>query len=551
MNVAQYLVRTLRERGVGTVFVLCGNGLNAFLDACQEQSLRVVDVRNEQAASYMADLTGRMTGRLGVCAVSAGPGHTNALTGLANAMWDGGPMLLVSGASSLKTCGLDHFQELDQVAMAAPICKYAASLDDAATAPQVIEAALAAAINSRPGPVHLTLPADVAQQTAGQRPLEADVSLLDVTPAFAGRGDPTALAAAVEMLTTAERPIVLAGSGAFYARAGHALIRLAALLDVPIFTHIWDRGSIGHPIPQYVGVTNDALNGAMALWPQADLIVTIGARVDYRVGFGRPPHVAPDVRWLRMDADPAELDRVVRADVGIAADPRQVLQQIADGLEVVGAPRKSTWMAEVRAGRDQLLYHWHGLGRGDVMPMPGIRICRELQPFLDRDVTFLIDGGNIGRWAHMVLFDRHPAHWLTCGASGVVGWGIPGAVAARLARPDHPVLLVSGDGAAGFTISEIETALRFKTPYVAVVAHDAAWGIVADGQAESWRVACELGEIRFDRVAQALGARGVYIEHPTQLAPAIDEGLRLDTVTVIHVPTQQAGTGCWEERFGG
>jgi len=197
-----------------------------------------------------------------------------------------------------------------------------------------------------------------------------------------------------------------------------------------------------------------------------------------------------------------------------------------------------------------MLARWEALGRYDVMPMPGIRICRELKPFLDREVTFLIDGGNIGRWAHMVLFDRHPAHWLTCGASGVIGWGLPGAIVARRNRPDHPVLLLSGDGSAGFTVSEIETALRFNAPYVAVIAHDAAWGIVADGQPDDRRVASQLGAIRFDKVAQAFGARGVYIEHPTQLAPAIAKGLQADTGTVIHVPTQMAGTSCWEARFG-
>jgi acetolactate synthase-1/2/3 large subunit len=131
-----------------------------------------------------------------------------------------------------------------------------------------------------------------------------------------------------------------------------------------------------------------------------------------------------------------------------------------------------------------------------------------------------------------------------------VGWGLPGAAAAKLARPEHPLLLLSGDGAAGFTITEIETALRFGTPYVAVVAHDGAWGIVADGQDESRRVACEFGEIRFDRVAQALGAEGVYIEDPRDLGPSIALGLQRDTVTVIHVPTQLAGIGCWEDRFG-
>jgi acetolactate synthase-1/2/3 large subunit len=150
----------------------------------------------------------------------------------------------------------------------------------------------------------------------------------------------------------------------------------------------------------------------------------------------------------------------------------------------------------------------------------------------------------------MLLFDRHPAHWFTCGASGIIGWGLPGAIAIKLAKPDKPVLLLSGDGSAGFTVTEIETALRFNTPYVAVVAHDSAWGIVADGQRNDRRVASEFGVIRFDKVAEALGARGVFIENPNDLYPAIERGLKEETVTFIHVPTQLAGVSAWEKRFG-
>jgi acetolactate synthase-1/2/3 large subunit len=178
-----------------------------------------------------------------------------------------------------------------------------------------------------------------------------------------------------------------------------------------------------------------------------------------------------------------------------------------------------------------------------------LRLCREIRPFLQREITFCLDGGNIGRWAHMLLWDRHPSHWFTCGISGVVGWGIPGAVALKMARPEHPLLLLSGDGSAGFTLGDIETALRFRTPYVAVVAHDGAWGIEADGRPEERRQGTTLGELRFDRVAQAMGARGVFIEHPAQIAPAIEEGLAADTVTFIHVPTQMAGMSYYEKHF--
>lgn len=567
MNGALWTARTLRESGVRIVFVLCGNGLDPFLDACLEVGIEVIDTRNEQAASYMADTWGRMTGQIGVAAVSAGPGHTNALTGLANAFWDGGPMLLISGCSPLRTKGLDHFQELDQAALAAPITKYARLVRHVDALPHELNTALSLALTERPGPVHLTIPVDVfsaeMEEGAGTRPRPYQALSAEMEEGAAPRpvpaparvasarlGEEALVRRAMDLLAQARKPVMVVGSGAFYAHAWEPLAEWAALTDIPILSHIWDRGCVEQAIPQYVGVTNGELNGAVSMVAQADLLLTVGARIDYRLGHGRPPDVSPQARVIRIDADPLEVNRVVIPDVGIVGSPAQVLRQMVE-LARAGYRPHAGWLAEVRAARDHLLDHWAGLCGEDTCPVPGLRICREIAPFLKQDVTFLLDGGNIGRWAHMALFDRHPAHWFTCGASGVVGWGLPGAVAAKRARPDHPLLLLSGDGAAGFTMAEIETAQRFGTPYVAVIAHDSAWGIVADGQAAGRRVASELGAIRFDLVAQALGARGILIDDPRQLGPCIEQALRADTVVVIQVPTQQAGIGCWEARFGG
>ena len=549
MNGAQWVARTLRNRGVEYVFVLCGNGLDPFLDACIDFDLRVVDVRNEQAASYMADTWGRMTRRLGVAAVSSGPGHTNALTGLANSFWDGGPMLLISGCSPQSTRGMDNFQDLDQVAMAAPVCKYASMVRHVETLQHELDTALSVTVTGRPGPVHLTIPVDVFNAEIDESTLlRQDLPPAQVVQRSPGDGD--LVRDAVAMLASAQRPFMLVGSGAFYAQAWDALAEFARLTDVPIVSHIWDRCCIEQAIPQYVGVTNGELNRAMCMLSQADVVLSVGARIDYRVSHGRPPGFARDARVARVDIEPSEIGRTIVPDIGVVGSPRSVLEQMAEEARRLGPWANAEWLAEVRAQRDSLIQKWEKLGREDVCPLPSIRICREIKPFLDRDITFLLDGGNIGRWAHMTLFDRHPTHWFTCGASGVVGWGLPGAVAAKLARPDHPLLLLSGDGAAGFTIAEIETALRFGTPYVAVIAHDGAWGIVADGQEECRRVACEFGEIRFDRVAQALGAEGILIQDPKQLGPSIEWGLQADTVVVVHVPTQLAGIGHWEERFG-
>ena len=545
MNCAQWFVSDLKARGVEQVFVLCGNGLDPLLDACLDADMRVIDVRNEQAATFMADLYGRMTGRLGVVFVSSGPGHTNALTGLTNAAWDGGPMMLVSGCSSLATRNLGHFQELDQVAMAAPVCKYASLVVKADCIKTETDRAVAAAVSGRPGPVHLTIPADVLCSPVDPK------ALGDRPPAPAAvvqraQGDMALVRRAVQMLASAERPVMVVGSGAFYAGAWEPLRAFAAHTGIPIISQLWDRGCIEEPIPQYIGVSTAELNAAFPLVAQSDVVLLLGSRVDFRLGYGRPPVLSPEARVIRVDYDPQELLQVIQPEVAIAGDVRSVLEQMLGEARGAGVWSNQAWLAQMREAHDAHVQTWEQAGWTDAHPMPGFRVCLEMRPFLvGDDVTFLLDGGNIGRWAHTLFYDRHPSHWATCGISGVIGWGLPGGAVSNLIRPGKPVLLLSGDGSAGFTVTEIETALRFGLPYVAVIAHDSAWGIVADGQGNDRLVGSELGEIRFDKVAEALGARGVYIEHPSQLAPAIEEGLRLPTVTVIHVPTVRGGVHNW------
>ena len=547
MNGAQWLVRMLRDRGVEHVFALCGNGLNPFLDACLDFRMKVVDVRNEQAAAYMADLSGRMTRRLGVVAVSSGPGHTNAVTGVANSWWDGGPMLLLSGCSEQNTRGMDNFQEIDQVGIVAPITKYASMVHHVSTLENETDRAIAAATAGRPGPVHLTIPNDVFSARMPEDAVrKRGRHLAEARPQAAG--DSELVRDAVKMLANAKRPVIVVGSGAFYADAWPTLRRFVTLTNIPVFTPIWDRGCIDRAIPQYVGLTSPEVNGAAPLLCKADVLLVVGARVDYRLGYGQPPVISPTAKFIRVDIEPSEVERTVRPEIGLVGDPRTVLGQMTEEAKR-RRWKTGAWLARLQRAREKLLRVWEKRGREDVCPVHSLRICREVRPFLRGGTTFLLDGGNIGRWAHMLIFDRHPSHWMTCGASGVVGWGIPGALAAKLARPEKPVLLLSGDGSAGFTLADIQTALRFGTPYVAVIANDAAWGIVTDGQPDRRRVASEFGELRFDRVAEALGARGVHIEHPAQLGPAIRDGLRRDTVTIINVPTQLGGIRKWDDFY--
>jgi len=398
MTGADVLVRQLKAQGVPFVSTLCGNGLDPFYVACRRHGLPLVDVRNEQAAGYMADAVGRLTRRVGVCSASSGVAHVNALTGLTNAHFDGAPV---------------------------------------------------------------------------------------VTP-------------------------------------------------------IWDQGSVSRPMPEFLGVVG-AASGGPALLADSDAIVLAGARVDYRVGYMKPPAIAAKAWVVRVDREPGELNQGVSPDVGLLGDPAVVLAQLCEEWQRRHLAARTDWLREAQRRNVQYRARWAKSPAAP--PMTGQHLVEALRPVLTDEVIFLIDGGNIGQWAHVLLWDRYPGHWLTCGASAVVGWGLPGAIAAKLLHPDRPVLLLSGDGAIGFTIAELEIAVRHQVPIVVVVADDQAWGIVASGQKRSLGkpIASLLGPTDYAKVAQGFGARGVLVENPQDLTAATRQALAPARPTLIEVPLALLG----------
>ena len=544
MNGADLLVRQLKAQGVPFVTTLCGNGLDPLYVACKKQGLRLIDVRNEQAAGYMADAIGRLTRRVGVCTSSSGVAHVNALTGVTNAYFDGSPMLLITGASDSRTAGMGNFQDLDHVALARPICKLAQRVDRPERIALAVHEAFSAALSGRPGPVHLTIPSDVLQAPVK----EADVQrwLAEIEngrPPTAPRAaaEPELVREAVDLLARAERPLLIAGSGVFYADAEEPLRNLAAAVGLPVVTPIWDRGAVSRPMPEFMGVIGGA-SGAPPLLSDADLLLLVGARVDYRVGYLKPPAISAKARVVRIDRDPAELNQGARPDLGLLGDPGVVLKQLWEEWLRRHLPARSAWLKEAQARNRKFRARWARLPAAP--PLTGQHLVEGLRPVLTDDVLFLIDGGNIGQWAHVAFWDRYPGHWLTCGASAVVGWGLPAAIAVKLLHPDRPVLLLSGDGAIGFTIAELEIAVRHKAPIVIVLADDEAWGIVASGQKRSLGepIASLLGPVDYVRVAQGFGARGVLVEKVEDLAPAVRQAFASGQPTLIEVPIALLGT---------
>ncbi len=543
MTGAEILVRCLMEAGVDTIPLLCGNGLNPILYEAKRAGIRLIDTRNEQAASYIADGYARLTRRLGVCAVSSAVGHTNALIGVLNAYFDGAPLLLLSGHSTRALGEVGVFQELDQVGMLKGITKYAAEVAAPENLPFYLREAMATAISGRPGPTHLTVPLNVleaevpAEQVRWQRMPKA------VVPA-AGLASACEVSEAVRLLAQAQRPVLVAGSGLFYAGAAKALAQLAGGLSLPVITPIWDRGVVERESEWFLGVVG-AASGGPRLLPDADLVILAGARVDYRTRLGPMPGITSEARIIRISGDSGELRQGIEPDVALLGDPAAILGQLAEEARRQGLAGYASWLAEARSRDCEFRCRW-AAGPAQSGAMTGHHVVEALRPFLNEDTVFLVDGGNIGQWAHMVLAARrYPSDWLTCGASGVVGWGIPGAMAARLAYPGRPVILLSGDGAFTFTVADLESAARQNLPFVVVLADDCAWGIVVSGQCQAYgpdgAVCSRTGPIDYVKLAQSLGCLGLEATRPEEIGPAVEQGLRADRPTIVHVPIATGG----------
>lgn len=512
MTAVEWFVRRLREHGVEWVATLCGHGLDLLYHAAKRAGIRLIDTRNEQTAGYMADAFGRLTRRPGVCAVSSGVAHVNALTGVVNAWFDGSPLLLVSGAGALRTAGMGHFQDFDQVALASSVTRYARVIDHPARVLHLLDEALAAAAGPPAGPAHLTFPMDI-QETE----VAAGALVRPIPKRRATGTSQSAVEQAAAALREAERPLIVAGGELYYAGEAAAMLRFSEDWSVPVVAPIWDRGAIDRPTETFLGVIG-AATGGPSLLPDADCIIMAGAPPDYRVGFLQPEAIAEQARVISLASGWERLYATYRE---------------------AGGGKHGGWLEEARRRRDEFRRGVEQKGAEQAKQgTHAIHIIGALRKVLTEETVLLIDGGSIGQWAHQLLCDRYPGRWLTCGRSGVVGYGIGGAMAARLAYPERPVILLSGDGAFTFNVAELECAVRQLLPFVAIVADDQGWGITRVGHIEKFgeSIASSLGPIAIDRLAESLGAKGVRVSRPEEIEPAIQTALGEATLTVVHVP---------------
>lgn len=524
---ADMLARSIGRAKISKVFTLSGNHIMPVYDAMLDEKLQLVHTRHEAAAVHMADASARLTGTVGLALVTGGPGHANAISALYTAAMSESPVVLLSGHAPNNQSGWGSFQEMDQVAMVRPIVKAAW----AATSPDTIadDFALAChiALSGRPGPVHLSLPTDILEATTQLSDLPNDAKY---QPAVQPLAAPLA-SAIIEQIRQARRPIVLVGPQGLTDRGRQAVQQLETALGVPVVATESPRGS------------NDPSLGDFATsLASADCAVLLGKRMDFTLGFGREPVFAPDCVFLQIDADPLEFERTHKA-VGkrlqqrAQADVMEAMASLSKAAQENSKP--GDWLAQVREAIAYRPPHWLVAAADAPHCLHPAQLCYGVQPLLNShpDSVLVVDGGEFGQWAQACLTAPHR---VINGTAGAIGAALPMAVAAKLLYPEAPVVAMMGDGTFGFHCAEFDTAVRYRAPFVCVVGNDARWNAEYQIQVRQYgadrTIGCELLPSRYEKVAEAFGGHGEYVDHANALGPALLRANSAGVVACLNVP---------------
>ncbi|ADU51455.1 thiamine pyrophosphate TPP-binding domain-containing protein [Thermaerobacter marianensis DSM 12885] len=530
VHAGRVVARALAREGVRALFTLCGGHIMPIYDGCLDEGIRVVDVRHEQAAVYAADAYARITRRPGVAAVTAGPGVMNAVTAIANAHRAQSPVVILGGQGPLEHAGRGSLQEMDHLGVVRSITKWAVQVQDARRLPEILNLAFRRSLHGVPGPVYVEIPLDVV---FAQVQLDAVRFPAPVPDRPAHPADPAEVERAAALLRRARRPVALVGSQIHWSPDPQAVARFAEAARVPVFTNGMARGVMGPGDPFFFQLCRKT---ALA---DADVVLVAGTPLDFRLDYGQSIH--REARLIQIDLDPGELGRNRDVACGLAGDTGTVLDQLLEaGLAPDEPADRQRWLERLREEEDRRARQMQASMTSDAVPVDPLRLCAEIDAALPPGTTVIGDGGDfIGTAAKIVRPRRYPAGWLDPGPLGTLGVGPGFALGARVLRPDDPVVVLLGDGAAGLDLLEFEAAVRQGLPFVAVVGNDAAWTQIRRLQVQLFgadrAVATELSHARYDRVVEALGGHGEWVERPGDVRPALERALASGKPALVNV----------------
>ncbi|MEU6728246.1 thiamine pyrophosphate-binding protein [Nonomuraea wenchangensis] len=528
------VAKALKAEGVDVIYTLCGGHIIDIYDGCVDEGIEVIDVRHEQVAAHAADGHSRITGRPGCAVVTAGPGTTDAVTGVANAFRAESPMLLIGGQGALSQHKMGSLQDLPHVDMMTPITKFAATVPSTERVADLVSMAFRECYHGAPGPSFLEIPRDV---------LDAKVPLDKARIPRAGhyrastrqQGDPEAIERLADLLAHAEKPCILLGSQVWTCRATDAAIDFVRALNVPAYMNGSGRGTLPPGDPHHFQLSR------RYAFTEADLIIIVGTPFDFRMGYGK--RLSPTATVVQIDLDYRTVGKNRDIDLGIVGDAGLVLSaaaQAASGRIGDAAAKRKAWLDELRAvetaAYDKRLPRQHS----DARPIDPYRLVHEINEFLTEDTIYIGDGGDIVTFSGQVVQPKSPGHWMDPGPLGTLGVGMAFAMAAKKARPDKEVLCLFGDGAFSLTGWDFETMVRFDLPFIGIVGNNSSMNQIRYGQAAKYgedraRVGNTLGDIRYGDFAKLLGGHGEEVRDPAEIRPALERARESGKPALINV----------------
>ena len=522
--------RALKQAGVGCIFTLTGGHVMPIYDGAIDEGIPIIDVRHEQAAVHAADAYSRlMPGRIGCAVVTAGPGLTDGVTGIANAWRANSPILVIGGQGPFAQLKRGSLQEMDHVGLVRPISKWSDACYATDRIPEYIEIAVRHAVSGVPGPSFLEIPMDVLM---GQSSFDsAWFPTFRTTPPrmLPDGGD---VRAALEILRNAERPVMMGGTGVKWSQGSPALQRFVEETRLPTFLNGMGRGQLRFDDPQFFNrVRREAME-------QTDVFVLAGSPLDFRLKFGRS--IPAEAKIIQLDMDNVLIgqnrspDAAIVGNLGTAFEALlQVMKEESIQLDF------SAWRDELRAREDEIEAGFESQLNSDESPVDPLRMCREIRDFIDEDTLLIGDGGDIVAQAAKVVPVMKENCWMDPGPLGTLGVGMPFALAAQHCFPDKKVLIIYGDGSFGLNGFEYDTAIRHGLPIVGIVGNDAAWGQMMRPfiglYGNERRVTVDLEYTRYDKIVEAMGGHGEYCERPEEIRPALERSFAAGKPALINV----------------
>lgn len=513
--------RALRDQGVRALFFMLGMGGpdSPAVTACIAEGIDGYYVRHEGAAAMMAHGYARLTGDVGVCVTSLGPGTTNAITGVTNALLDAAPLLLLAAGASGTWLGREGYQEQDQLSVFRPVVKAAHRVEVPERIPEMLALAIHQATSGRKGPVYVELPVDVME-----REVDPEGVFWPEPPGEPPRPalSQDELDRTCDAIEQAERPVLYVGGGIVWSSAEGALRDLIDTTDLPLVTTPQVRGVVTE---EHELVLTASRNRATR---EADLVIAIGTRPNWINAHFRPPRFSREARFITINVEPGDVGRGRPAHVGAIADAREAIGQLAQRL---GRCERSEWLTALIERDRQAAAREDPYASDDSIPIHPQRMCLEIRDWLPADAVFVVDGHETLEFARRAIPSRSPGNYLTSGPNGCMGVGVPMAIGAKVACPERPVVVLMGDGGFGWHGLEYDTAIRHGLNLTGIVMNNAGFTARSTGGATGR----DLGYQRYDRVVDGLGGYGEYVTRPEEIRPALDRALASSVPSLVNI----------------